>query len=72
MSHADGTPEQYRQWEAEARESARKAHSHNARQIQLELADIYKSLAEQAESERARSSMGQGARPACLLVQGSD
>ena len=65
---ADGTPEQYRRWEAEARQAARKAHSHNARQIQLELADIYKSLAERTEGQRARSSAGQGARPACQLV----
>ncbi len=51
MYHGDRSPEQYRQWEAQAREAAAKAHSHNTRQIQLELADIYKSLAEQAQTQ---------------------
>ena len=49
MYHVDRSPEHYRRLEAQAREAAVKAHSHSIRQLQLELADIYKSCAAQAE-----------------------
>lgn len=53
MYDADHSPEDYRRWEAEARKAAAEARSHNTRQIQLELADTYKSLAEQAHTKNA-------------------
>jgi hypothetical protein len=48
MYQLDESPEYYRRLEAQAREAAATAHSHNMRQMQLELADTYKSLAERA------------------------
>lgn len=53
MDHADHSPEEYRRLEAQARKAAAEACSHNTRQIQLELADTYKSLAEQAQTKSA-------------------
>ncbi len=49
MYQVEQSPEEYRRWEAQARQAAAEALSHNTRQIQLELADSYKSLAERAQ-----------------------
>ena len=67
MFHLDRTPEQSRRWEAEARQAASQALSYNARQIQLELADICKSLPELALRRKPQSSAEQGISPAFLL-----
>jgi hypothetical protein len=53
MYDLNESPECYRLREAQARELALEARSHNIRQIHLSLADEYKSLAEQAGDPRS-------------------
>lgn len=55
MYDLDQSPEHYRRREAEAREAAAQARSHTTRQIQLELAEIYRSRAEQAQARNDQS-----------------